>query len=564
MLDEFTLAPPAPLVGIEGSTAAPPTSARILRWLQHKASSRIFIFAAAMAPFAFVGALVFANTTDDPLITLRYASNLVHHGQPVFNLGERVEGYTSPLHLLLAAAILTLPGGLALFKLKLASLILGGAAVWQVTRLAQLAGLSRFAQVSAVAAVAGSWNFMLSATNGLETSLVAFLATGAAASLSTHDSHSAWWRPALWTALLAVARPDAVLLIIALAAVSAARRDVRPWWRRILWTAGPASALAALLCFRALYYGELVPNTYFAKHLSVGASIASGIVYLVSSQPLTILAVLLLGALILGPRILAGRAWQIRPTSHKFRRRRPAVAYACAVVIAQVIFVLASGGDWMKGGRFFAPAIPAGTVLVFLGVELALSATNVARPSLRRRTLMVILAVAVLVAPVSSSYIAPSWRLTHGLTDRNLISAGNYVWSPIWMTAAQFARCLRPGQSVAYSEVGLFGYEHPNLRLIDTRGLTSRDIAQEVPTADKEVSGVTDRRWFLKTSPVGRILARARPEMIISFDASPSQLPGRWILGGLYRRLTSFPEPQAKKTVFVYLRRNVACSINDE
>jgi len=45
-------------------------------------------------PFAFTAALTFAMQTDDPFITLRYAWNLVHGHGPVFNMGERVQGYT--------------------------------------------------------------------------------------------------------------------------------------------------------------------------------------------------------------------------------------------------------------------------------------------------------------------------------------------------------------------------------------------------------------------------------------------------------------------------------------
>src|SRR5439155_1016352 len=47
---------------------------------------------------------------DDAYITFRYASNLAHGLGPVWNAGERVEGYTNSLWMLLAAAV-TLCGG---------------------------------------------------------------------------------------------------------------------------------------------------------------------------------------------------------------------------------------------------------------------------------------------------------------------------------------------------------------------------------------------------------------------------------------------------------------------
>src|SRR5262245_7250535 len=48
-------------------------------------------------------ALLFDFVSDDAYISFRYARNLAEHGQLVFNLGERVEGYTNFLWTLLLA-----------------------------------------------------------------------------------------------------------------------------------------------------------------------------------------------------------------------------------------------------------------------------------------------------------------------------------------------------------------------------------------------------------------------------------------------------------------------------
>ena len=52
--------------------------------------------------FAVGVVLTFCYSSDDPFITLRYAANLVHGLGPVYNPGQHVEGFTSPLHLLLS------------------------------------------------------------------------------------------------------------------------------------------------------------------------------------------------------------------------------------------------------------------------------------------------------------------------------------------------------------------------------------------------------------------------------------------------------------------------------
>jgi hypothetical protein len=513
----------------------------------------LIMVAAPLTAFLVVGALTFATTSDDPLITLRYASNLLHHGQPVFNLGERVEGYTSPLHLLIATVVLLLPGGVALFKLKLVSMLFAAGTVWQTSRLAWTIGLPRWAQLAAVVALAGSWNFMLSASNGLETSLVAFLVTGTAVSLANAASTQRWRNPAVWAACLALTRPDALLVIVLLALVNVVRNRAVPWWRRVYWLAGPAVTLAILLVFRLVYYGGLLPNTYFAKQLGVWPSAVRGVLYLLYSEPL--------GGLGLGLVVLVLEAWLISVAGRRYLRARPGMAYPMAVVVAQVMFIFASGGDWMKGGRFLVPAIPAATVLAFSGMDALLTAARSNdKRSRARRGLIAATLVALFIAPVDGTYFAPAWRLSSGLGDRALIAHGNYVLSPIWGGAVSLADCLKPGQSVAFSEVGLFGYEHLGLRVIDTRGLTSEEIAQGAPSADKHPFGVEDPHWYLASSSVGRILVSRRPDLIISIDDAADNWPSSHIFGGLYRRVALIPEPRPNHTMLVYLRRGLACS----
>jgi len=76
-------------------------------------------------PFLVSVCRTFASGTDDPFITLRYAANIVHGFGPVFNRGEGVQGFTSPLHLCVAVLVYLAPGGHDLLKLKLASLVFG-------------------------------------------------------------------------------------------------------------------------------------------------------------------------------------------------------------------------------------------------------------------------------------------------------------------------------------------------------------------------------------------------------------------------------------------------------
>jgi hypothetical protein len=84
---------------------------------------------------------------------------------------------------------------------------------------------------------------------------------------------------------------------------------------------------------------------------------------------------------------------------------------------------------------------------------------------------------------------------------------------------------------VATSEVGYLGFLRQDLRILDIRGLTDRSIAKEAPTSIKYRPGVVDLSLLKPTSVVGRVLLRARPALIATFDV-PAQ---RTALGGVYK-----------------------------
>jgi len=63
---------------------------------------------AASAAVLVWHSLQYNFVTDDAFISFVYSRNLAEHGQLVFNLGERVEGYTNFLWTVLLAALLKL------------------------------------------------------------------------------------------------------------------------------------------------------------------------------------------------------------------------------------------------------------------------------------------------------------------------------------------------------------------------------------------------------------------------------------------------------------------------
>ena len=81
---------------------------------ERQRSTYAFSWLGPMLLVASLGLLVEAayhwwpRTVDDAFITFRYAQNLVDGLGPVYNVGERVEGYSSPLRMLGPATMIAL------------------------------------------------------------------------------------------------------------------------------------------------------------------------------------------------------------------------------------------------------------------------------------------------------------------------------------------------------------------------------------------------------------------------------------------------------------------------
>jgi hypothetical protein len=282
---------------------------------------------------------------DDAFISFRYAANLLAGHGLVYNPGEWVEGFTNLSWTLLSATVMAagidpVVGMAALGTLALAGLVLLGARLGSET--AGLAGA-----VVAGALLATDLQAGLEAVEGLETTFYALLIGGGMA-LAVRESGRPGpaWRVHLGsTALFAIAaltRPEAPLHITLVhVGLLLSSRERGRQLRAGMAAAVPfAGVLLGLTAWRLHTYGYPLPNTFYAK--TGGAPLARGATYLLAhavSHPA-------LWGLALA-RALAGRPsrWTLP---------------AAALVLGQLAYVLAVGGDFKPTGRFLIPvALPA-------------------------------------------------------------------------------------------------------------------------------------------------------------------------------------------------------------
>ena len=469
---------------------------------------------------------VFCVTTDDPFITYRYASNLLAGHGPVFNIGERVEGFSSPLHLLLVVLLLKIiPSVDILFKAKLLGVALAALALWQTGRLARAVGLSSGEGVLAQALVALNNNFALAAVNGMETTLAVCLVLGSVLAFGREVAGrgGVYSSGLLFLALLA--RPDAAGLFIALAVVrvflTLGKRLL--WWDMLGWASAFLLPTAGLLLARFSYYGQIVPNTYYAKQATSEYAWHWGPLYLL--HPLSPIRVA--WEFIRLPVPLWSTQWQAAGTFVFWGlalvgcARRGAGGWGLVlpvVILAQVVFVLHFGGDWMPGWRFVVPVVPLLAVLQVLGLR------RLRGPGLARTAAVPALVFALWVVCAAVSPHNPWSNAQFSTSSADLLPADNALGRK-WIASNRYIHdVLPPGGVIAYSEMGYAGYRNLDKNFVDVRGLTDPEIAR-LPAIYKGTWGVDDERWMFPGDPLYQILKRRRPTAIIAFSHPPQMPP---------------------------------------
>ena len=219
---------------------------------------------------AFLWNLVRHRTvTDDAFISYRYARHLVEGHGLVWNVGERVEGYTNFLWVMIEAAGLGL--GMAPERLAPSLGIASGFAVlaalaWVTARERGFGDPLVFA---APMALAVNRSFAAWSSSGLETSFFTLLAVlGSLALIRELDRDTPRpWLASLILGLAALTRPEGVLFFAvgALALVA----DARSWRRAARSFSLYALPFIALfgghMLWRYAYYGFWLPNTFYAK-----------------------------------------------------------------------------------------------------------------------------------------------------------------------------------------------------------------------------------------------------------------------------------------------------------
>nr|WP_040925502.1 hypothetical protein [Saccharomonospora marina] len=375
--------------------------------------------------FSLAHQLLYSTIAEDAFVTFRYARNIADGYGPVFNPGERVEGYSNFLWLVL----ITLPRAMFGGSVVTGAVVLGvlctlGAVLlsyFLVNRMvadAQHGGAGmRGLGVAAAALTAGVSSLAAYGPSGLETSLFVLLVLTVCYAVAAQRPVVA----GVIAALAAMTTPDGlvVAVVVGLWLVARAARGHTTAWAPSAYALGALVLLVPWTAWRLTFYdhpagGGISPT----ERLGAGWDYLAG--FALGYQAFLLLTAAAV-ALLLTRR----------------RAQDPAAARARAVVwlplllaVAQSMFVGYAGGDPMPAWRLLAVVPPLLAVAAAAAYGIGIGAPSVPSPKpraaalARRRTVPVVAAAVCglsLVVTTAHPRMLPAmheWRTATGQLEQ--------------------------------------------------------------------------------------------------------------------------------------------------
>jgi hypothetical protein len=440
-------------------------------WLALVAASLLFWTASAGMTVVIDG-VRYHYLDDDQMISMRYARNLAEGHGPVWNDGERVEGYTNFGWMLVMAAVHA--GGAtdaaSSLWVRVASWLALCATLGLSWRLLGQLGVRGSPAFAAIVALALAIDLLFWAVNGFETTLLTAVFLWAVCRVLDETSRGAASALTLVLAgLLPVIRADSVdltagVVLVVLALGAPKRRAL------IALAAVPFLVHEA---FRVSYYGDWFPNTYYLKVAG-----RSGLTLAGAGHVKAFLATYAAVAII---------AWAGALTRGADRR----LVVLAVLPLAGFLRILFTGPDIFAGFRFMAPYLP---VLLAVGAASAMVLSAGHAPA-RRTFAALLLFVTVGGAGVDGRTRLRDLQSPNGLPGINTV------------TGVLIARHTRPDARIAVMAAGAISY-FSRRTSIDILGKTDRYVAHLPP---HRLGPTGHNRYDIEYS------LRSRPDLVAIF-----------------------------------------------
>lgn len=402
-------------------------------------------------------------TQDDAFISFRYARNMISGHGLVYNIGERVEGYTNFLWVIVVALFMKL-GIDVLLASRLAGMAFSVGIVL-IMYAFSLRVLHREGTLGllGVAFLALNGAFATEAVQGLETPLFIMLALGGQCLFMREESsQGSLPLSAILFGLASLTRPEGVLIfavtMLFRAGVCLKRRQgpaVRDVARLLIF----GLIFLPYFAWRFSYYGFLLPNTYYAK---VGWGLAQ----------------VWRGARYFGGFMFVVPFVFLSPPMLWLERRRIWIGYSVASVLSYVAYVVCVGGDFKPTYRFLLPVTP--FLYLWLQESVALISDFLeSKLTPSRAKAMVFIGVTLCLC----------WTFVSTERARGFAASRRSVLPMHTAAGRWLGRNFPPDSVLAADAVGVVPY-YSGLTTIDMLGLTDLHIAHmELPEMGRVMAG---------------------------------------------------------------------------
>ncbi|MBN1878680.1 hypothetical protein JW823_01080 [bacterium] len=391
-------------------------------------------------------------TVEDAFISFRYCDHFLAGDGLTYNPGERVEGYTNFLWIIvmipfrlfwefpIAAKI---PGIMASLMLLILLFNMDGRRVPQSSR--------RLAGPLAALMVSTSPGIQMWAVAGLETILFTGCLVGA---VFLHEKATRLSRFAsgLIFGFASLTRPEGILffaIFMITISLQYGYRKIHP----LDYLLGYFLIVIPHQCFRLLYYKDWIPNTFWVKsHRYQGGGFAYFKRYLAMT------------GVLLAPVALWG---VIRKSI------RSEVIHLLVMTFGYLIYVYLIGGDWMPYGRFLIPAIP----FVALAAARTITMTS---PGFLKRLFQILLGLSIIVTTISARYDLLRMRPSRYFDILTWEASHMKDWKVVGEWLRQHAN---PENTLCTGLAGILPY-YAGLRTLDSGGLNDSEIARIIFDSD--------------------------------------------------------------------------------
>jgi arabinofuranosyltransferase len=453
---------------------------------------------------------------DDSFITYRYVKNFTEGNGLVFNIGERVEGYTCFLWVILLSAVKSLGFNFISFSQTL------GVIFSMITLLFTFnisdrifpKGKDSFYNITfsilAVILLAANGSFAYWAVSGMETGLFTFLVTlGIYLYLRELNKHGSFPYSSIIFLLASLSRPEGNIIFAVtvlhrlIVEIKAAKKNGKSLGSiaskdNLLWLGVYIIPALLYMGWRYSYYGYWFPNTFYAKTGSSLEYYKTGIDYFWEFA-----------------KSYGGYGVLIAFTLINLKSKERFYDYLYLILIFFIFsaYIIIVGGDVLRPNRFFVPMLPVFYILIQEGIHQTIYIFE----KKNQVSYGPILALVAVIAFAYYNYRGESEQikryseLENGLVEKMKISAN-------WLKGKQTA-AGRP-LVVAATTIGAISY-YSEVMLIDMLGLTDKEISHN-PKPIQEISSNSEIGWKERHYNVDYVLSRKPDYIYFSTGIKPS------------------------------------------